>query len=226
VTDARDEFVARVGANLAAVRDRIAATASDPSAVRVVAVTKSFGPPAVLAAAAVGLTDVAESYAQEFVATHDAVGVPMTWHFVGALQRNKLAKLATRVQVFQSVSSLSDAQALASRVPSARCYVEVDVTGEVGRHGCPRGAEGGVVAAARDAGLVVDGLMCVVSPDPARAREEFTWLRGAADRCGLEGCSMGMSGDFELACARGSTMVRLGTALFGQRPSKGREPVA
>jgi uncharacterized pyridoxal phosphate-containing UPF0001 family protein len=180
----------------------------------------------VLAAAAAGLTDVAESYAQELVATHDAVDVPMRWHFLGALQRNKLAKLASRVDVYQSVASATDAQRLAQRAPGARYYVEVDVTGEAGRAGCARGEEPGVVAAARDQGLEVAGLMCVASEEPRRAAEQFEWLRGAADRCGLEGCSMGMSGDFELACARGSTMVRLGTALFGARPSKSSEPVA
>jgi pyridoxal phosphate enzyme (YggS family) len=226
VTEARDELVARVGANLAAVRDRIAAVGADPAAVRIVAVTKSFGPPAVLAAAAVGLVDVAESYAQELVATHDAVSVELAWHFLGALQRNKLAKLAPRVDVYQSVSSVDDAERLARRAPAARCYVEVDVTGEVGRAGCARGAEAGVAAAARDHGLAVEGLMCIASEDPRRAAEQFEWLRAAADRRGLEGCSMGMSGDFELACARGSTMVRLGTSLFGRRPSNRPEPVA
>jgi uncharacterized pyridoxal phosphate-containing UPF0001 family protein len=219
VTEARDELVARVVANLAAVRDRIAAAGADPTAVSVVAVTKSFGPPAVLAAAAAGLTDVAESYAKELCTTHDAVDVSVTWHFLGAMQRNKLAALATRVQVFESVASIADAERLAKRAPGARCYVEVDVTAQPGRHGCARGDEGAVAAAARDAGLSVEGLMCVASQDPRGAAEQFAWLRAAADRCGLEGCSMGMSGDFELACAHGATMVRLGTALFGARPS-------
>jgi PLP dependent protein len=226
VSEARGELVARVAGNLAAVRARIAAVRTDPGSVSVVAVTKTFGPPAVEAAIAAGLTDVAESYAKELVATRNAVTTPVTWHYLGALQGNKLGALVTRVDVFQSVASATDAERLGHRAAGARCYVQVDVTGDPGRLGCRRADLDGVVGAARDAGLRVEGLMCVASPDPVRATEEFGWLRGAADRSGLEGCSMGMSGDFELACALGSTMVRLGTILFGDRPKEGSEPVA
>jgi uncharacterized pyridoxal phosphate-containing UPF0001 family protein len=180
----------------------------------------------VLAAAAAGLHDVAESYAQELVATHDAVDAELTWHFLGALQGNKLGKLASRVDVYQSVSGERDARRLARRAGAARCYVEVDVTGEPGRPGCRRDEVPDVLAAARDAGLVVEGLMCVASVDPTLAAGQFDWLRGAAERCGLEGLSMGMTGDFELACARGATMVRLGTGLFGPRPPNPPVPLA
>jgi len=221
VTRARDELVARVTRNLAAVRERIAATGKDPSEVTVVAVTKTFGPDAALAALAAGLVDVGESYAAELVATHDAVGPsPLTWHFLGALQRNKLARLAPRVDVYQGVASPREADAVAARAAGARCFVQVDVAGLPGRNGCAPAATASVVAAARDAGLAVEGLMCVASEDPVRAAAEFGALRHAADALGLEGCSMGMSGDYEAACARGATMLRLGTALFGRRPSR------
>jgi PLP dependent protein len=220
VTHARDELVARVTASLAVVRERIASTGRDPGSVTVLAVCKSLGPEAPLVAASAGLVDVGENYAAELVAHHDAAGAtPLAWHYLSALQRNKLARLAPRVAVYQSVASARDASLVARHAPSARCYVQVDVTLLAGRAGCPIGEAPSVVATARDQGLVVEGLMCVASPDPERAAGEFADLRRAADALGLEGCSMGMSGDLEAACAAGATLVRLGTALFGPRPS-------
>jgi pyridoxal phosphate enzyme (YggS family) len=227
VTDARGDLVARAMRSLEAVRTRIAETGRDPGTVAIVAVTKGFGPIAAAAAADAGLRDVGENYAAELVASHDALGdLPLTWHYLGALQRNKLARLATRVDCYQSVSSRSDAASIAARAPGARCYVQVDVTGEPGRAGCPPAETPDVVAVARDAGLVVEGLMCVASTDPRAAPAQFAGLRRAADTLGLEGCSMGMSGDYEAACACGTTMLRLGTALFGPRPSRGSSTVA
>ncbi len=221
MTDARDGLVARVSANLAAVRSRIADAGVDPAAVSVVAVTKTFGEAAVRAAAEAGLSDVAESYANELVATHDAAGLDgltgLTWHYLGALQRNKLSRLAPRVDVYQAVTSARDAVALAGRAPGARCYLEVNVAQDPGRPGCAPGELDAVLLAARSAGLAVEGLMCVASPDRDRAKGQFAALRRLADDRGLAGCSMGMSGDYDLACAAGSTMVRLGTALFGER---------
>lgn len=222
MSHARGDLVARVAANLAAVHEQMAAAGGDPDHVTVVAVTKTFGPDAVRAALAAGLADVGESYANELVATHDAIGeAACTWHFLGPLQRNKLARLAPRVDVYQAVTSAHAAAALATRVPGARCYVEVNVDGGPGRPGCLPGELTAVVGAARDAGLGLEGLMCVASPDRGAARAQFASLRRAADALGLGGCSMGMSGDYDLAVAAGSTMVRLGTALFGPRHGEG-----
>ncbi len=228
MTPARDDLVARVLRSLEDVQHRIAATGRDPTTVAVVAVTKGFGPDGAAAAAAAGMRDVAENYADELVAAYDALagaGAPrvrVTWHFLGALQRNKLARLAPRVDCYQSLTSVREAAALGSRGPGARCFVQVDVSGEPGRAGCHPGEEATVVAAALDAGLVVEGLMCVASEDPRAAADQFASLRRRADALGLEGCSMGMSGDFEAACRAGSTMVRLGTALLGPRPASRR----
>ena len=224
---ARDELVALDRTNLADVTDRVARAGRDPATVRVVAVTKTFGPEAVAAAMAAGITDVAENYAAELVEKHDALdGAGCSWHFLGRLQRNKLAKLAPRVSVYQSVEDPAAPAAIAARAPGARCYVQVDVAGLPGRAGCRPAGAAEVVAAARDAGLGVEGLMCVASPDPDLAFGEFAGLRRLADELGLEGCSMGMSGDFEAACRAGSTMLRLGTILFGQRPSTRGAPLA
>ena len=227
MTFARDELVARVTANLGVVRERIASAGRDPHELVVVAVCKGFGPEAPAAAAAAGLCDVGENYAGELVAHHDALGgAPLTWHFLGALQRNKLPRLAPRVGVYESVASRRDAEHVASHAPGARCFVQVDVSRRPGRAGCPPEETPGVVAAAAAAGLAVEGLMCVASPDPAAAAAEFAGLRRSADALGLEGCSMGMSGDLEAACRAGATVVRLGTALFGERPSRAAAPLA
>jgi PLP dependent protein len=227
VTLARDDLVARVTANLAVVAERIASAGRDPSGVTVVAVCKAFGPEAAAAAAAAGLHDVGENYAGELVAHHDALGeLPLTWHFLGALQRNKLARLAPRVAVYESIASAHQAELVGAHAPGARCYVQVDVSERPGRAGCGTGEVPSVVAAARGAGLVVEGLMCVASPDPDAAAAEFAWLRGAADALGLGGCSMGMSGDLEAACRAGATVVRLGTALFGERPPRASAALA
>ena len=227
MTTARGDLVARVSANLDAVRGRIAATGRDPSGVAIVAVTKSFGPPAAIAAYEAGLTELAENYADELVASHDALGdAPVRWHFLGALQRNKLSRLVTRVAVYESVTSPRDVDVLGARVSTASCFVQVDVTGEPGRAGCRPELAGVVVAAARDAGLVVEGLMCVASRDLGVAAGQFAGLRRLADSLGLAGCSMGMSGDFEAACRSGATMLRLGTALFGDRPRRPSSHVA
>ncbi len=227
MTSARDELVARVSANLDAIRDRIVTTGRDPSSVSVVAVTKSFGPPAAIAAYEAGLTELAENYADELVASHDALGdAPVRWHYLGALQRNKLARLVPRVAVYESVTSRRDVDVLTARVTKASCFVQVDVTGEPGRAGCRPELAGVVVAAARDAGLAVEGLMCVASRDPGLATSQFAGLRRLADGLELAGCSMGMSGDYEAACRQGATVLRLGTALFGDRPRRPSSHVA
>lgn len=242
MTDARDDTVARVTRNLELVRERIDAAAVDPASVEIVAVLKGHGVDAVRAAWAAGILHVGDNYADELVAHHDALvsdgpgtddgdadgigdgvdhGVErraLTWHFLGALQRNKLARLAPRVAVYETIAGARDATRVAVRAPGARCYVQVDVAGTPGRAGCRPGDEGAAVAAATAAGLEVLGLMCVATPDPVAAAREFAWLRGAADALGLRGCSMGMSDDLELACRAGTTQVRLGTALFGPRP--------
>jgi uncharacterized pyridoxal phosphate-containing UPF0001 family protein len=221
VSDARDDLVARVSRNLEALRLRIASTGRDPAEVAIVAVTKTFPAEAVLAAAAAGLLDVGENYADELVAKRDGLApVDVAWHFLGRLQRNKLSRLAPVVDVYQTVARDVEATSIARHAPGARCYVQVDVAGiagETGRNGCPIADAPRVVDAAVGAGLAVEGLMCVAGGDPSGARAQFRSLRAAADALGLPGCSMGMSGDLEIALEEGSTMLRVGTALFGDR---------
>ena len=207
---------------MAAVRARIADAGGE--GVTLVAVTKGFGPEVVAAAVAAGVEDVGESYAQELVAKAAAV-TPPRWHFVGRLQANKVRALAGTVELWQSVDRPRLVDELARRVPGAKVLVQVDVTGEPSKGGCPPGDVPALVERAAGAGLDPRGLMAVgpLGP-PEEARPGFRALVGLADRLGLAERSIGMSGDLEVAVQEGATMVRVGTALFGPRPPRPGAP--
>jgi PLP dependent protein len=204
------------------VRQRIASNSADPGSVRVVAVTKGFGVEAVEAALDAGLTDVGENYADELVrkagAAVEETRPGPVWHFLGAIQRNKVARLAPLVTWWQTVSRVSEGTAIARRRPGATVLVQVDVAGLPGRGGCAPGAVPELVGALRDDDLDVVGLMAVAPPGPPEAaRPGFTLVSSLADSLGLPVRSLGMSDDLEVAVAEGSTMVRVGRALFGER---------
>jgi hypothetical protein len=193
--------------------------------VRVIAVTKGFGPDAVAAARSAGLHDIGENYANELVTkaaeVSDASAAALRWHFLGAIQRNKVAKLAPIVGLWQSVARTEEGERIARFAPGATVLVEVDTTGQPGRNGCPPEEARTLVPRLRDAGLDVRGLMTVAPPEPAGAQSAFETVRALADELGLEERSMGMTDDLEAAVRAGSTMVRIGRALFGARPAKG-----
>lgn len=221
--------MAGVAAALAAARRRIELAGGDPGTVRVVAVTKGFGVEAASAASAAGLEDVGENYAQELLAKHEALpaeGRVLRWHFLGAVQRNKVRILAPVVDCWQSVAREVEGVEIARRRPGATVLVEVDAAGTPGRNGCPPDGVEGLVGALRGLDLDVAGLMTVAPPEPEGARRAFSTLRRLADRLSLPERSMGMSGDLELAVAEGATMVRLGSALFGPRPVRRAPPAA
>jgi len=209
-----------VARRLDAARQRIATAGTDPSSVRIVAVTKGFGVDAVTAARAAGLGDIGENYADELVAKAGAVGAPPpTWHFLGAVQRNKVARLAPVVRWWQAVSRIEEGRAIARRAPGSTVLVQVDLAGLPGRGGRAPAEVPELVTALRDEDLVVAGLMAVGPPGPAEgARSGFALVSSLADRLSLPVRSMGMTDDLEVAVSEGSTMVRLGRALFGARP--------
>ncbi len=218
------------------IRARIDASAPEPGAVRLVAVTKGFGPDAVRDALEAGLADLGENYADELVAkagqqaaeARDVGGVTAVqpvWHFLGAIQRNKVARLAPVVDWWQAVSRVTEGRSIASRAPGARVLVQVDVAGLPGRGGCAPTEVPDLVRALRDEDLDVAGLMAVGPPgDPADARAGFLAVSRLADQLHLPVRSMGMSDDLEVALGAGSTMVRLGRALFGDRPPRPPRP--
>jgi pyridoxal phosphate enzyme (YggS family) len=203
---------------LETVRDRIAVAGGDPERVTIVAVTKGFGSKAIDAARAAGLSEIGENYAQDVVAKRDALA-GLHLHFIGRLQKNKVRVIAPLVACWQSVDRVTLGEEIARRAPGARVLVQVNVSEEPSKGGCPPGDAPELVERLGALGLDVAGLMTVGRTGPAiEARPGFAVLRALADRLGLVECSMGMSDDLELAVAEGATIVRVGSALFGARP--------
>ena len=216
---------------LAALRDRIAATGRAPDDIVVVAVTKGFGVDAVEAAAAVGLPDVGENYAQELVekasASSDDQG--RRWHFLGRVQRNKVRSIASTIHLWQGVDRAAAGEEIARRAPGARVLVQVRIDDgpansgvdgvPFGRGGCHPNDVPALVERLAGLGLDVRGLMAVgPRGGPELARAGFRNVSALADRLGLPERSMGMTDDLDVAVQEGSTMVRVGRGLFGARP--------
>lgn len=215
---------AEVADRLGALRERLSRAGGDH--VRVVAVTKGFGPETVAAAMDAGLTDLGENYAQDLLAkaaelpAQPDVSHQPRWHFIGRLQRNKIRKITSLVHLWQSVDRPELAAEIARRAPGARVLVQVDIAGIGGRGGCSPEDTAGLVRSCREEGLEVAGLMAVGAPGtPAQARPGFRLLASQAHDLGLVELSMGMTADIEVAVEEGATMVRVGTALFGPRPN-------
>jgi hypothetical protein len=225
-----------VGERLSAIRARITAAGGDSDRVAVVAVTKGHGLDAVLAALYVGLLDIGENYAAELLEKvarlHEAADdgnvaarPAPRWHFLGAVQRNKVPKLAPVVACWQAVARCEEAEAIGRRRRGAEVFVEIDLSGDAGRGGCAPADAERVVDSARQAGCRVRGLMTVAPlvvgvPARATAADAFATVAGLAATLGLDELSMGMSHDLEEAVSAGSTMIRIGTALFGERPAR------
>jgi pyridoxal phosphate enzyme (YggS family) len=229
--------------NLRAVRARIDDAARvagrDPSSVSLLAVSKTWPAEDVRALAALGQRDFGENRAQELVQkAAELADVPVRWHFIGQLQRNKAGVVARLGAVVHSVDRRSLADVL-DRVgqESGRpvdVLLQVDLGGTAGGAAPRGGAAPAAVPALADAvadcpGLRLRGLMAVapLGAEPAAAFGRLADLaaRVRADHPGAVELSAGMSGDLEAAVAAGATVVRVGTALFGDRPlPSGEDP--
>jgi pyridoxal phosphate enzyme (YggS family) len=191
--------------------------------VAVVGVTKGFAAEAIDAAVAAGCDAIGENYAQELIdkrATIERLRPEV--QFIGQLQRNKVRQLSGLVDVWCSLDRASAIDEVAKRAPGARVMLQVDTTGDPAKGGCSVHDVAALVDHATDSGLRVEGLLTVgpTGGDSESARPGFRQVRALVDQLGLAECSMGMSGDLEVAVAEGSTQVRVGTALFGQRPPR------
>ena len=213
-----------VATRLRQVRERCAAAGN--ADVTIVGVTKGHGADAIRAAAGAGLVAVGESYAQELVAKHDELdfGGGSRWplvHFIGGLQRNKVRRIAGIVDLWQSVDRPELVEEIAKHAPGAEILVQVDISNEQAKGGCAPDDVADLVRRSTNAGLGVSGLMGI-GPfgDPEEARPGFRMLRALVDDLRLPECSMGMSGDMEVAVEEGTTMIRVGTDLFGPRPQR------
>ena len=170
------------------------------------------------AALANGLNDVGENYVDELEAKcAQSRELNLRWHFLGALQSNKIARVTACAQVLSTVSRTKELERIASSDHRPAIYVQVDYTGGASRNGAPADEVAALVQRALDLELDVQGLMTVAAPDPALARSAFGALAALRTDLGLKECSMGMSDDLEVACEMGTSEVRIGRALFGER---------
>jgi PLP dependent protein len=228
---------AALRARLADVRTRIARAAGrarrDPSTIRLVAVSKTFSADVVRQAAEAGQIDFGENKVQEAEQKMDRTAdLPLRWHLVGHLQTNKARKAGSRFDVIHSLDAIELAnkldQAARAANRSLEVLLQVDLAGEPTKHGAREHELAAIVDAARHwQALRLVGLMllppAVSQPEEARpyfralhAVRERLLAHGAADSMVAE-FSMGMSHDFEVAIEEGSTLVRVGTAIFGPR---------
>ena len=220
-----------LGARLARVRGEIAerqARGGWSHAVRVVAVTKTFGPDAVRAAVAAGLDAVGENRVQEALAKQgQCAGVPVEWHLIGSLQRNKVRQVTGRFALIHSLDRLELAGEFQRRGAGAAqdVLVQVNCSGEPQKGGVePAGLarlldELRPFPALRVRGLMTMAALDAGEPERRRTFAELRALKDAACAAGheLTELSMGMSDDFGAAVEEGATMVRIGSALFGAR---------
>lgn len=221
-------------ANLQAVNARIAkacvAAGREPAAVALLAVAKTFPAAALREAHAAGQRAFGENYLQEALAKQaELADLDLEWHFIGPLQSNKTRPIAEHFDWVHSVERLKIAERLADQRPAAlpplNVCVQVNVSGEASKSGCaPDEAPALCRAVAALPRLRLRGLMAIPEPaqDSALARRRFAALRELRDRLNdagltLDTLSMGMSDDLEAAIMEGATIVRVGTAIFGER---------
>lgn len=225
--------------NLDKIHERISNAAikagRNPSAVKLVAVSKMQDAAAVDAAARAGQQLFGENYVQEFIAKSGQVQQPVSWHFIGALQSNKVRQIAGLVELIHSVDRLSLAQEIDRQWEKlgkvCNILVQVNIAREPTKAGS---ATADLLSLVRDIARLphvrIKGLMTMPPffDDPEGARPFFHELKRLAEEIAAEDIpnvamqelSMGMSGDFEVAIEEGATLVRVGSAIFGMRQSK------
>jgi len=195
-----------------------------PPGVTLVAVSKTQPAEAIREAHAAGQRDFGENYAQEWREKADALAdlADLRWHFIGSLQTNKVKLLAGRVHAIHTVDRAELAREISKRFQqkgaTARVFLEVNVGGEASKAGCPPDQAPALAEAVRALpALELMGLMAIPPPDQD-PRPHFRLLRALRDRLGLRELSMGMSADWPIAVEEGATVIRVGTAIFGERP--------
>jgi pyridoxal phosphate enzyme (YggS family) len=225
--------VTAIADNIKVIDERIHAAAEragrDRADVTLIAVSKAIEPELVEKAIATGLTVFGESKVQEAKAKIQTVSSRARWHLIGHLQSNKARDAVELFDVIHSVDSLKLAEEVnkwAERAGKTQAILlEVNVSGEASKFGLkPEDLESTLKAINPLPRLEVRGLMTVApyAKEAAEARPYFRRLRELRDALGLRELSMGMSHDFDVAIEEGSTLVRIGTAIFGER--KRREP--
>jgi len=216
--------------NIDRVRERIERACDqagrDPGSVELVAVSKAHTEESIRVAYDAGLRVFGENYAQELAEKADALRdlSELRWRFIGHLQRNKIKLVERARATVDTVDSLRLAEALSARAEAGGYTTEVLIQVNIGKEARKSGCRSEEVPSLVDGtrrlpGVSLRGLMTVAPhfDDPEDARPCFAALRCLAEHHGLETLSMGMTHDLEPAVAEGATMVRIGTALFGER---------
>ena len=226
-----------IAANLERVRERVARAAEragrTPDDVLLIGVSKVVEVERIRAALAAGLGALGENRVQEAKAKVAELGRPVPWHLIGHLQTNKVKDALPLFDLIQSLDRLELAHELERRAAAQGRVVEallqVNVASEASKGGfAPDAVSESLDTIGTLSHVRVRGLMAI-PPEVERAEESRPWfrrLREMADKHGLRDRSMGMSGDFEVAIEEGATMVRVGTAIFGPRPSRPIDPGA
>jgi pyridoxal phosphate enzyme (YggS family) len=225
-----------IAENLEAVRSRIAAAAEragrEPSTVVLVAATKGVTPPRLAEALDAGLDHCGENIVQDAEERIEALGESaqtVTWHFIGHLQSNKIGAALRLFDILESVDSIRLAEQLSRRAEApaqpvaskARILLEVNVALEPSKYGFrPDEVATAISTISHLPNLTLVGLMTVAPAvdNPEQVRPVFRELRQLAQANGLSRLSMGMTNDFEVAIEEGATSVRVGRAIFGERP--------
>ena len=186
--------------------------------VNLIAVTKGFTHEEVNIATELGIKNFGENYAQELLAKNPLVDAEISWHYIGQLQSNKVRKVSHLVDVWHSVTSLKLAREIHNRNDQAKILLQVSVLGPSNSKGFEAEELPDLIFQLRDENIDVSGLMTMGVPgDMVATRSVFERLRKLADTFELSECSMGMSDDFEIALESGSSMIRIGSAIFGNR---------
>ncbi len=231
VKDPPSDLAGRLGSIRGRIADAAARSGRSPDAVTLIGVVKTVAPERMRLELEAGLTDLGENRVQEAgdaVASLGRSGI--RWHLIGHLQRNKVARAVGLFDRIHTIDSIERAQAISKYAVAAGLripvLVQVNISGEASKHGVdPTGLHAVLSGVASLEGVALDGLMSIGRPGlrPEDARAEFARTRELRDRAeaalgiALPHLSMGMSDDFEVAVEEGSTMVRVGSALFGPR---------
>ncbi len=216
-----------VASRLKEVRRRMAAAADrvgrDPSAVTLVAVSKTAGPAEITQAYDAGQRDFGENRAGELTAKAAVLPADIRWHFVGTLQSRKAKEIAPTATVVHSVDRQSLLRAWSRTGGSAQLLLQLNLAGEVQKHGADATAAGEILTLAESLGLSISGLMLMPPQvdDPESNRAWFRELRRIRDQLrpdwpALVELSMGMTDDYEVAIEEGATLIRVGRAIFEQ----------
>lgn len=225
--------------NIADIEEKIAAAAKragrDPKEITLLAVTKTVDLPRIREAVDAGLCELGENRVQEFMSKCDDIERNVNWHIIGTLQKNKIKYIINKVKLVHSLCSVSVAEEMQRLCEKNNTHIdvliEVNVTGEESKSGIPILEIRAFINSISKLDRVhVKGLMTIArySPDPEDARPCFKELKGLFEELKdrkeenfeMKYLSMGMSGDYEVAIEEGANIVRVGSAIFGERVYK------